>query len=73
MLESLLDEIPTLGTARISALLEHFGSVSAIRKANESQISQIPGIGEKIAKIIVDFLAQQSAPENVNTSTGEIT
>ncbi len=73
MLESLLDEIPTLGTARISALLEHFGSVSAIRKANESQISQIPGIGEKIAKIIVDFLAQQSAQENVNTSTGEIT
>lgn len=73
MLESLLDEIPTLGTARISALLEHFGSVSAIRKADESQISQIPGIGEKIAKIIVDFLAQQSAPENVNTSTGEIT
>jgi excinuclease ABC subunit C len=73
MLESLLDEIPTLGTTRISALLEHFGSVSAIRKANESQISQIPGIGEKIAKIIVDFLAQQSAPENVNTSTGEIT
>ena len=73
MLESLLDEIPTLGTARISALLEHFGSVSAIRKANESQISQIPGIGEKIAKIIVDFLAQQSAPKNVNTSTGEIT
>ena len=73
MLESLLDEIPTLGTARISALLEHFGSVSAIRKANESQISQIPGIGEKIAKIIVDFLAQQNAPENVNTSTGEIT
>lgn len=73
MLESLLDEIPTLGTARISALLEHFGSVSAIRKANESQISQIPGIGEKIAKIIVDFLAQQTAPENVNTSTGEIT
>jgi len=73
MLESLLDEIPTLGAARISALLEHFGSVSAIRKANESQISQIPGIGEKIAKIIVDFLAQQSAQENVNTSTGEIT
>ncbi|CAB4586258.1 unannotated protein [freshwater metagenome] len=73
MLESLLDEIPTLGTTRISALLEHFGSVSAIRKADESQISQIPGIGEKIAKIIVDFLAQQSAPENVNTSTGEIT
>ena len=73
MLESLLDEIPTLGAARISALLEHFGSVSAIRKANESQISQISGIGEKIAKIIVDFLAQQSVPENVNTSTGEIT
>jgi len=73
MLESLLDEIPTLGTARISALLEHFGSVSAIRKANESQISQIPGIGENIAKIIADFLAQQNAPENVNTSTGEIT
>lgn len=72
MLESLLDEIPTLGTVRISALLEHFGSVSAIRKADESQISQIPGIGEKIAKVIVDFLAQQSAPENVNTSTGEI-
>lgn len=72
MLESLLDEIPTLGTARISALLEHFGSVSAIRKADESQISQIPGIGEKIAKVIVDFLAQQSVPESVNTSTGEI-
>jgi len=70
MLESLLDEIPQLGQVRRSALLEHFGSVSALRKAQVEDISAIPGIGEKIAQLIVEHLP---APEPaVNPQTGEI-
>jgi excinuclease ABC subunit C len=41
MLESFLDEIPTLGEVRRKALLEHFGSVGALRKASVEEIAQI--------------------------------
>lgn len=70
MLESLLDEIPQLGEIRRTALLEHFGSVTALRKANLDQISAIPGIGEKIATLIMEHLPN-SEPA-VNLQTGEI-
>jgi excinuclease ABC subunit C len=70
MLESLLDEIPLLGEVRRKAILEHFGSVTALRKANLADISVIPGIGEKIAQLIMDHLPAHG--ESVNMMTGEI-
>ncbi len=80
MLESILDEIPQMGQTRRAALLEQFGSVAALRKASLAEIAMTPGIGEKIAVIIFEYLqkASQNAlqardVEIVNTQTGEIT
>ena len=73
MLESLLDEIPGLGSARRTALLDRFGSVTAIRKATELELAATPGIGEKLAETITQSLAQIGKGEAVNMTTGEIT
>jgi excinuclease ABC subunit C len=72
MLESLLDEIPSLGEVRRQALLEKFGSVAALRKASVAEIAQIPGIGEKTADSIWQALSQNQANEYVDMRTGEI-
>ena len=70
MLESLLDEIPQLGQSRRTAIMEHFGSISALRKATLEEISAVPGIGEKIALLVLEHLP---APvSQVNLTTGEI-
>jgi excinuclease ABC subunit C len=74
MLESLLDDIPKLGESRRSALLEKYGSVTAIRKATASDIALIPGIGSNIAELIVAHLQSESKMNgHINMETGEIT
>jgi len=73
MLESLLDEIPGLGSSRRAALLDRFGSVTAIRKASVIELAATPGIGEKLAETIANSLAQIGKSEQVNMTTGEIT
>ena len=74
MLESLLDDIPKLGESRRAALLDKFGSVTAIRKATVTEISTVPGIGSNIAELIVAHLATESVSNvQVNMETGEIT
>jgi excinuclease ABC subunit C len=74
MLESLLDDIPKLGESRRSALLEKYGSVTAIRKATAADIALIPGIGNNIADLIVAHLQNESEiKEHSNMETGEIT
>ena len=73
MLESLLDEIPLLGEVRRKALLDRFGSVSAIKKATLDEIAAIPGIGEKIAQIIENSLrSEPGAQPSIDLGTGEI-
>jgi excinuclease ABC subunit C len=71
MLESLLDEIPQLGESRRTALLDRFGSVSAIRKASLAELESTPGIGATIAGIIHGHLEKLSTPA-VDMETGEI-
>ena len=71
MLESLLDDIPQLGQTRRKALLEKFGSVTALRKAAVSEIASVPGIGEKTASLVESALASQFS-SHLNTQTGEI-
>jgi excinuclease ABC subunit C len=71
MLDSLLDEIPALGEVRRRALLEQFGSVSALRRSTLAQIASVPGIGPRIAKLIADHLTGLSQ-EFLDTSTGEL-
>ena len=70
MLESLLDDIPQLGESRRRALLEHFGSVAAIRKADIQAIAAIPGIGMKTAELIERSISEEYL--GVNVETGEI-
>lgn len=73
MLESLLDEIPLLGEVRRKALLDRFGSVSAIKKASAQEIAAIPGIGEKIALLISESLhGDNTSQPHIDMGTGEI-
>jgi excinuclease ABC subunit C len=72
MLESLLDEIPGLGEVRRKALLEVFGSVTALKKAELGQLAAVPGIGEKMAEIIFSTISSAEKSEHVDTETGEI-
>mgnify|MGYP001404408358 CR=1 FL=1 len=46
---SQLDAIPGIGPARRKALLQHFGSLDAIRKASVEQLAEVPGIGPELA------------------------
>jgi excinuclease ABC subunit C len=71
MLESLLDEIPQLGETRRAALLDRFGSVTAMRKASAEELAATPGIGATIASIIFNHL-QNLAQSGVDMATGEI-
>jgi excinuclease ABC subunit C len=56
MKESLLDECPGMSANKKRLLLEKFGSVVRIKKATASEIAKLPGISEKSAIAILDFL-----------------
>jgi excinuclease ABC subunit C len=53
---SVLDRIPGVGHARKLTLLKYFGSVDAIKKASEEDISKIPKIGPVVARLIYESL-----------------
>ncbi|MGI9198982.1 MAG: excinuclease ABC subunit UvrC [Candidatus Nanopelagicaceae bacterium] len=72
MLESLLDEIEDLGPTRRAALLDRYGSVSAIKSASPEDIALTPGIGAKLANVISTHLLAELAQERINMETGEI-
>ena len=72
MLESLLDQISGLGEVRRKSLLTHFGSVTALKSATLSELSAVPGIGEKMAKTIIDQIKNQSEQVSVDMQSGEI-
>lgn len=54
--ESILDDCPGISQARKERLLERFGSVSRLRKAEAAEIAGVSGINEKLALEIVHFL-----------------
>jgi excinuclease ABC subunit C len=56
-IQSVLAEIPGLGEARIKALLRHFGSVAALKRATPEQIAELPGVGPKLAASIHGHLS----------------
>jgi excinuclease ABC subunit C len=72
MLESLLDQISGLGEVRRKSLLAHFGSVTALKSATLSELSAVPGIGEKMAKTIIDQIKNQAEQVNIDMQSGEI-
>ncbi|WP_028084827.1 excinuclease ABC subunit UvrC [Dolichospermum circinale] len=52
---SRLDEIPGLGQHRQKLLLAHFRSVDYIRQATFTQLTEVPGIGSRLAQDIYDY------------------
>lgn len=60
-IQSVLAEVPGLGDARIKALLRHFGSVTALKNATADEITELPGVGPKLAAAIHAHLAQSPA------------
>lgn len=73
--ESILDEFPGIGEKRKQLLLKKFGSVQRIACATTEEIAQIPGIGEKLAAELKQFLmarftvAAQSPPASGHPCT----
>lgn len=56
--ESLLDEVEGLGASRKAALLAHFGSIQALRRATAEAIAETPGVGPQLAARIVARLTR---------------
>ena len=58
-----LSEIAGLGPKRVSALLSHFGSVTALRNAPIDDIVSVPGITADLAQRIVAAISRETTPE----------
>lgn len=56
MTVSALDKVPGLGEVRRKALVRHFGSVAALRRAGVEQILEVPGVGRRTAEAVVAAL-----------------
>ena len=52
---SSLEDIPGIGPARRRALLSHFGSIKAIREADEAQLAAVKGMNAPAAHTIYAF------------------
>ncbi|HEX7660892.1 MAG TPA: excinuclease ABC subunit UvrC [Pseudonocardiaceae bacterium] len=52
MTASVLDNVPGLGQARKTALLKHFGSLKRLREASVDEISEVRGVGPRIAAAV---------------------
>ncbi|MFT6106046.1 MAG: excinuclease ABC subunit C [Rickettsiales bacterium] len=56
--KSELDEVPNIGKSRKSALLNHFGSVSAIKEARIEDLMRVKGISKNVAIKISEFFSK---------------
>jgi excinuclease ABC subunit C len=59
LLKSVIDDIPNIGKKKKTLLLKHLGSAENIGNASLEELSVLPGIGEKTAKIIYDFFRKK--------------
>ncbi len=65
MTVSALDNVPGLGETRRKALVRHFGSVSALRRAAVEDIMEVPGVGRRTAEAVAAALtAAATAPQS---------
>lgn len=68
-IRSELDGIPGVGEKRKVALLRHFGFPGQVKEATVTELAQVPGISERLAQQIYDYLH----PEPGSFSPGENT
>ncbi len=55
---SILDDIPTIGTARRKALMKYYESLEDIKKATVEELKEVPGMNERSAKAVVEFFRE---------------
>jgi excinuclease ABC subunit C len=70
MTASELDTVPGLGPARRKALLDEFGSVRALRRADATAIAGVKGIGPALAEAVVTALAPPGGTNGQDRSDG---
>jgi excinuclease ABC subunit C len=58
--ESVLDDCPGVSQHRKQILLQHFGSVTRLRRATVEEIAATEGIGRKLAEQVAQFLAERA-------------
>lgn len=58
-LKSILDDIPGVGAKRRKALVEHFRSMAALRKATVEEIASVPGLNTSVAEAVYEFFQQE--------------
>ena len=63
MIRSVLEDIPGIGPKRRAALLRHFGSIDAIRKASHEELMQADGMNATAADSIIEFFRQEEITE----------
>lgn len=68
---SALDGIAGLGEVKAKALLRHFGSVKAVREASVEQLQEVAGIGPRLAEVIAQALASDTADSGSTDGSGE--
>ena len=54
-IRSILEDIPNIGPARRRALLKHFGSIEAIRRASFEELIQVDGMNKNAALSIMEY------------------
>ena len=57
--ESILDDLPGLGTTRRQALMRHFKTLANLRKASAEELRAVEGIGPKLAAQLIEFLRSE--------------
>jgi excinuclease ABC subunit C len=63
MFQSKLDGIPGVGEKRKKLLLKHFGSIKRMKEATVDEYRSL-GIGDKLARQIIDYLRQDDVGES---------
>lgn len=54
--QSVLDEIPGVGSKRRQSLLQHFGGLQGVKRAGVADLASVPGINQQLAQKIYDRL-----------------
>jgi excinuclease ABC subunit C len=60
---SVLDTIPGVGEIKTRALLQHFGTVKALREASIEELAQVPGVSVVLAKQVRRYLDRDAELE----------
>lgn len=60
-ISTVLGEIPGLGPAKVRELLKHFGSVTRLKTATPAEITEVKGIGDKLAATVYEALSSNAS------------